>query len=800
MFSPAQPTVQTVPATATASSAATGAGTDEILGSLPIPLVRLLILLAQPIRWTRSSLEVVRWRSESPVTSWCVVAGWWALCLGGNAVWRYFLPLLLLIPLVPLPSTPSLTPASTILNPPLILATQPYTSPSAPATSHTLLLALSDLYAINALVPVWETRMDWVDWAKRVERRRLARAVAVIWGAWIVINALLGARVTLAIIGSIVLLAPSPFLNNTSNLLHRSLLIRRLLTFAFLFVFGSPSVVSLPPTVTDEVDALPQQVFSVRDWLKGKWNASRRPSFAFRAAGLPRPPLVTSASLSGSALDVTPPSSPSSKSDPFFKPSAPLYFRFELHENQRWWMGLDWTSALLPQERAAWCDVYLNPTSPPQGFTLPRETTVYLPEPRKGDPGGRVKRTATWRWVDEDWVVVRKVAVGKTTGLTGSITTSILPNINNDYSVLSRSTSVSGLGPASITAGTAVEEPKKGIAEQAFVKGLERLKARTMASGVGLPLGVGFTGASAGATSTSGKSRPLSGEFGNLPQSPEMNAEEKRKSSSASLDLSHAALMNATQQQAGGGTGGVMGLGIMADGAGMVPSPTPMPVADLEAGTDNDGWSYGDNKWEGMGPKGGMGKYTRRRRWQRRAICTEEIEYIPGERPPPPITVVGEAVADSVDKVAGKAVAQGTPVASAKERLVTGSSVAANRSISPNHVSPSPSPSRNPRDRNKPVSRSGSVSVVSHPNSRHPHGHVEGYTVTPATAAPASSAITVTPTTVTEVVSASGIAPPQGLGFGQIGKARQESHGAAGEARDGALRQRLKHAMGNMGA
>ncbi|KAJ9118297.1 hypothetical protein QFC22_004208 [Naganishia vaughanmartiniae] len=427
---------------------------------------------------------------------------------------------------------------------------------------------------------------------------------------------------TLAIIGSIILLAPSPFLNNTSDLLHRSLLIRRLLTFAFLFIFGSPSVVSPTLTATtDEVDALPpQRVFSVREWLKGKWNASRRPSFAFRAAGLPRPPLVTSASLSGSALDVTPPSSPCAKPDPFFKPSAPLYFRFELHENQRWWMGLDWTSALLPQERAAWCDVYLNPTSPPQGFTLPRETTVYLPEPRKGDPKGRVKRTATWRWVDEDWVVVRKVAVGKTTGLTGSISTSMLPNINHEQSVHPRSTSVSGLGTSTITAGTIVEEPKKGIAEQAFVKGLERLKARTMASGVGLPLGAGFTGGNAGGAATLGKSRPLSGEFGTFstsssPQSPEMNVEEKRKSSGASLDLSHAALVNATQQQqvgsgggGGGGVAGVVGLGIKADGVGMVPSPTPMPVADLEAGTDLDGWSYGDNKWEGMGPKGGMGK------------------------------------------------------------------------------------------------------------------------------------------------------------------------------------------------
>lgn len=30
-------------------------------------------------------------------------------------------------------------------------------------------------------------------------------------------------------------------------------------------------------------------------------------------------------------------------------------FRFEIYENQRWWMGLDWTHALLPGERPTWC-------------------------------------------------------------------------------------------------------------------------------------------------------------------------------------------------------------------------------------------------------------------------------------------------------------------------------------------------------------------------------------------------------------------------------------------------------------
>ena len=517
---------------------------------------------------------------------------------------RYFLPLVLLLPFMPYPSNPSLTPAPTTLNPPLILSTQPYTTSANPATSQTLLRALADLHAINGLVPTFEARNQWIEWVKMMGRKRLLRALGVIWTAWILVNAVLGARATLAIIGTILLLLPSPFLANMSELLHRSLLIRRLSAFAFLFIFGSTGTEPDVPLKTDERDALPAEPFSVRAWLRGKWTASKRPSFAFRARPV-RPPLVTSASLTGSALDTTPPPSPPLKpTDPSLQPSAPLYFRFELQENQRWWMGLDWTSALLPQERAAWCDVYLNPTSPPQGFTLPSETTIYLPEPRKGDPAGRARRTARWRWVDEEWIVVRKLGQGKIgAGLSAATPVADRPSHAS-------ASSIAGAVSPVITPATP-EEPKKGIAEQAFVKGLERLKARTMAGGVGLPTGLAGVVGAAGA-----KVRPLSGDYSNSGSpgtSPEvgrrMSEDNKRKSSGASGDLVHTALNNATTMQANG-----IGLGILGDSASAsAGAPMPMPSADLDAGTDMDGWSYGDNKWEGMGPKGGLGKVSRLR-------------------------------------------------------------------------------------------------------------------------------------------------------------------------------------------
>jgi len=49
-----------------------------------------------------------------------------------------------------------------------------------------------------------------------------------------------------------------------------------------------------------------------------------------------------------------------------------------------------------------------------------------------------------------------------------------------------------------------------------------------------------------------------------------------------------------------------------------------------EIDTDPDGWIYGDNKWEGASAKGGLGKYTRYRRWTRVAVLSETVESVDG--------------------------------------------------------------------------------------------------------------------------------------------------------------------------
>jgi hypothetical protein len=97
-------------------------------------------------------------------------------------------------------------------------------------------------------------------------------------------------------------------------------------------------------------------------------------------------------------------------------------FLFTILENQRWWVGIDWSAALLPSERPSWCappsPITANPTKtangqgqpqfvpvpPPATFPLPPTTSVILPS---SSGSGFVRRTARWEWQENsEWEVI----------------------------------------------------------------------------------------------------------------------------------------------------------------------------------------------------------------------------------------------------------------------------------------------------------------------------------------------------------------------------------------------------------
>ncbi|KAF8647039.1 hypothetical protein AX16_006876 [Volvariella volvacea WC 439] len=216
-------------------------------------------------------------------------------------------------------------------------------------------------------------------------------------------------------------------------------------------------------------------------------------------------------------------------------PTNSLRFLFTVYENQRWWVGLDWIAALLPGERPSWCSTNQQAVSPPNAFTLPDETVIYLPNPTGK---GRVKRTARWRWEEPEWrVMVRKE------GNNGQV--------------------------------SRVEKPLPSVKEDG-----------TAANGTGSSL-------SANVASNASKL---------------MKSASKINDSGSTTSLLSNASDGTTESESHSHDDG--------------------DRDEQEPCTDVDGWVYGDNKWEGQGPKGGMGKYTRYRRWTRVAVVEETVEEV----------------------------------------------------------------------------------------------------------------------------------------------------------------------------
>ncbi|KAJ7350239.1 integral peroxisomal membrane peroxin-domain-containing protein [Mycena albidolilacea] len=233
------------------------------------------------------------------------------------------------------------------------------------------------------------------------------------------------------------------------------------------------------------------------------------------------------ATVTGQPIPLPPTSAFSAAAVAAPTPTKSLRFLFTIYENQRWWMGLDWTAALLPAERPSWCSKTYTAVAPPYAFVLPDDTTLYQPS---SDGKGRVKRCAEWSWEEDEWrVMVRREGA---------------------------------------TALSRVEKPLP--IEKEENSGLLMKAAAKMRDSNAQP--------------------PL-----------------------ASVDESEGDHMSPDSEE-----------------------------QEEELVTDEDGWVYGDNKWEKPSGKGGMGKYTRFRIWSRIAVVTETVQLVPeGEvetTPPIPIS------------------------------------------------------------------------------------------------------------------------------------------------------------------
>ncbi|EPQ26487.1 uncharacterized protein PFL1_05809 [Pseudozyma flocculosa PF-1] len=217
-----------------------------------------------------------------------------------------------------------------------------------------------------------------------------------------------------------------------------------------------------------------------------------------------------------------------------------VIYQFSIFENQRWWVGLDWTAALLPQERPSWSDESNNPVSPPSSFSLPPARITLTPSPTAANPKAFQRRTVKWQWLDPEWTVA-------------------------------------GISHSSFPSTTSAAF--KGSAKEAAI-------ASAKSTGDAEAIAAAKQGYIGDALSRIRSAR-------SLPSSPASSSEKAGSSAAATLTSS----------------GGPLAF-----------------EEDEDWDVDADGWQYGDNAWDKMSKKAGLGRYTRRRKWVRRAVLIELVE------------------------------------------------------------------------------------------------------------------------------------------------------------------------------
>ncbi|KAG8907447.1 hypothetical protein FRB99_004242 [Tulasnella sp. 403] len=325
----------------------------QFVSNTPAPVVRLLVELSPLISYVRWLAETLSWTNGNTAESWLVVAVWWALCLTAEFGVRFLLPSLLLIPIVIQLLSPRI---------PFLRRLTNRSDNGPPATESTISQTLADVHAINALLP----HLPQVPTLP--PPTVVLRIISIVYIPYLVIVYVCSVKVLVALVGTVLVTWRSPWATSSRRILSRS-------GWAKWVVYRSWRVLSGQTT-----------------------------SLPFVASSTPAPSPTNSKHSINNAPEYDLP-----------EPTH-LRFQFIVFENQRWWVGLDFTAALLPGERPSWCapPPSMVPLPPPGSLALPGPTTVLLPLASKADPlkplGLRMKRTSQWTWEDQDWgVTVRTI-------------------------------------------------------------------------------------------------------------------------------------------------------------------------------------------------------------------------------------------------------------------------------------------------------------------------------------------------------------------------------------------------------
>ncbi|SCV70250.1 BQ2448_1644 [Microbotryum intermedium] len=508
----------------------------DLLLATPPAVLKFLTLAAPVIHGLAFISHLINWEGHF-FASLLLLLSWWAVCLFGQFILRYGAPALVLLYILftYLGSFSSRPVPGTAPNKVVLTRSRHRQAPLTPAAFHSLLhssqIFANDVQALRAqLIHPLSVRLSFVP-------THPGRAAPAYHTAWIVLTSypfylaltyFVPMRLIFLAIGSVGLLWNAPFFRTLRVTLWSSAFVRWIARIMIALITGGRGL-------GRELGRMQKGV-----GLPGLLGSKKQ---AKQVVVVEEKPVKVGGSGVQSAADLT-------KKD--VKKGAggvdqggseeDVQVQFTIFENQRWWVGLDWTHALLPGERASWTDAALHPAIPPVSFVLPPASVTYTSSPTRSDPTSRLKRTTEWKWLDTEWRVMRSSSNTQINAI-GSTATST----NADGSILAN--------PSSSTTSSMTRSPSLSAALQSYI------------------------------------------------------------SSTTKPDPDH-------PSTGAGGTGD--------DDTPLFPALVEDHFFDNNYLVDANGWAYSDNSWEHASAKGGLGKYTRRRAWVRRAHLVERIERVRG--------------------------------------------------------------------------------------------------------------------------------------------------------------------------
>ncbi|CAO3570998.1 unnamed protein product [Mortierella alpina] len=368
---------------------------DFFSASTPVPAsVTLLLSYSSPaIHLLHRLLQLLTWTSDRSVKSFLVLFAWWAICLGTETflIFGFHGVLVLYIMYmwirsrtasktaaeIPLPQSPVTPKSGRAASFTSSLGSSRSTSlRSSSSARHPTTTQLDQAVTLREIQEIldhwaaWNRTLDrietYFDWSDPWTTTKVLAVAVVTYVPWLILNYFVPMRFIVVVLGSIVICWRAPWF-------------AVLWAVAAKFQAFSPLLQLIPFWPRPEVSATYQKKkrFSVKDIISRAIGQRKKDdSEAYKSY------------KTNTGYDIE-------------EDHATMYYKFVLYENQRWWLGLEWTPMMLPNDRAPWTDDHLEPTQSKSAFQLPPPHIAHEAIP--GSSNKVLRKSQEWRWLDPHW-------------------------------------------------------------------------------------------------------------------------------------------------------------------------------------------------------------------------------------------------------------------------------------------------------------------------------------------------------------------------------------------------------------